>query len=297
MDNPDPEIFGPLARIRLETLVELASQIVLSQGLIDTRLAPPKPKLTSRLSGSYNICHIVDLDTIKLVIRVPATGWGSGLTQDAANAMESQVATMRLIREKTAIPVPEVFALDTTDNNPIGAPYICMSFIPGKLVSKIWFDGTLARQEQVRLEILTNLARIMAQFSTLNFDAMGSFLPEQSPLGPIFDWEVPEEERVPMQIRRSGPFHSLSAFLDDTASKQNTPKRNKWRDGQDKILAVLRGCFLEAEAKSGGGFVLRPPDFDSQNVFADEHGNITGLIDWDLAHTFPRCLGFAAYPG
>jgi hypothetical protein len=45
------------------------------------------------------------------------------------------------------------------------------------------------------------------------------------------------------------------------------------------------------------GFVLCPPDFDSQNVIVDAHGNISGFIDWDLAQTMPRYVGYARYPG
>ncbi|KXJ94678.1 hypothetical protein Micbo1qcDRAFT_159930 [Microdochium bolleyi] len=173
-----------------------------------------------------------------------------------------------------------------------------MSFVPGRLVSRIWFDEHLVGREQVRLRILTNLASIMAQLSALSFDKMGSVLPTHSAqLGPIFDWVEPADEGEPMQVAVSGPFDTLRTFLDDAAAKQGPHKRNDWSDGREKILAVLRECFLAADAKSGGRFVLRPPDFDSQNVLADEEGNITGLIDWDLAHTFPRILGYAAYPG
>jgi hypothetical protein len=49
---------------------------------------------------SYNITHVVELENVKLVIRILATGWGSGLTPTAARAMESHVATIRLIKRK-----------------------------------------------------------------------------------------------------------------------------------------------------------------------------------------------------
>ena len=39
------------------------------------------------------------------------------------------------------------------------------------------------------------------------------------------------------------------------------------------------------------GFVLSPPDFDSQNILVDDQGNVTGIIDWDLVQTLPSCVG------
>jgi hypothetical protein len=45
------------------------------------------------------------------------------------------------------------------------------------------------------------------------------------------------------------------------------------------------------------GFVLCPPDFDSQSVPVDDEGTVTRFIDWDLAQTMPRFVGYATYPG
>lgn len=44
-----------------------------------------------------------------------------------------------------------------------------------------------------------------------------------------------------------------------------------------------------------GNIALGHPDFNYQNIFVDDEGNITGVIDWDGVHTVPRALGFARY--
>lgn len=109
-DDLDYEDFGPLTTIPDESVVRLALSI--SNQVLQ---APSSNgKLVDRLVGSYNIVHIVQLDDIRIVIRVPSTGWGSGMTATAARALESQAATMRLIRRTTTIPVPEIYGLDTT---------------------------------------------------------------------------------------------------------------------------------------------------------------------------------------
>ncbi|KAI8627058.1 hypothetical protein F5Y19DRAFT_444198 [Xylariaceae sp. FL1651] len=73
--------------------------------------------------------------------------------------MESQVATIRLIRSKTTVPVPDIYALNTSVDNEIGAPYICVSFISGKPVSEVWFDYSgILLCDEFRLRILAGLS-------------------------------------------------------------------------------------------------------------------------------------------
>lgn len=106
----EDEDFGPLATIPDESIVLLA----LNNGKRVLQAPSSSGKLVARIGGLYNIVHVVQLDDIKLVIRVPATGWDSGMTATAARALESQASTMRLIRRTTTIPGPEIYGLDTT---------------------------------------------------------------------------------------------------------------------------------------------------------------------------------------
>lgn len=44
---------------------------------MDFDITPPSGRLVTRIGGSYNLVHIIQLDTehdFKLVIRIPATG-------------------------------------------------------------------------------------------------------------------------------------------------------------------------------------------------------------------------------
>ena len=132
----DAEVFGPLASISEDSLRALASRVARDVGIsTDNRF--DNIALIRRICGSYNIVHIMEVETTKLVIRVLAFGWGDGMSKAAADALKSQVATMRLIRKKTKVPVPEVFSFDETDKNEINAPFICLEFILGQTVSDI----------------------------------------------------------------------------------------------------------------------------------------------------------------
>ncbi|KAL7804899.1 kinase-like domain-containing protein [Trichoderma aethiopicum] len=290
--NRDRRTFGPLLDITDKSLIRLASRIA-NDSLKTT--TGSGGKLLARIDGSYNIVHIVEVESTKLVIRVPCTGWGSGMTPIAAQAMESQVATMRLIRNKTNIPVPEIYAFDTTADNEIGAPFLCMSFLPGRTVSQLWFDDSGALPlEELRLRILTSVSQAMTQLSCLEFDTMGAIMEDESGavvVGPLYDCD--EQEDGSIKYTSSGPFRSTSAFLKD---KYVTLKQdNVWGKAKAKVMEAIIGCRPTFD--SPPGFVLCPPDFDSQNVLADDQGTVTGFIDWDFVHTMPWSMGFARYPG
>ncbi len=51
---------------------------------------------------------------------------------------------MYLIRRETTIPVPEVYAFDTTLENELGCPFILMELKYGKLLQDVWFDQEIS---------------------------------------------------------------------------------------------------------------------------------------------------------
>ncbi|XXG99976.1 hypothetical protein Hte_006317 [Hypoxylon texense] len=287
----DLKVFGPLPGISEESLIHLAIDIRKRQFNVSTS----NGRHISRIIGGYNIVHIIQLDDFKLVIRIPATGWGAGNDETAARAMESQVSTLRLIAQNTTVPVPEVYDFDTTDENVINAPYICMSFIPGKTCFQVWFDDPkIMPQEQFRLNILKSLAQIMPQFSRLSFDKIGSissssFTPAAS--DPCYDcgWDLDNKDQL--IIVASGTFDSAVAYIQ---AHHDPAPDNVWGKAQEKIMQHVLPFSAICDAQDS--FVLRPPDFNPQNVMVDEQGNVTGLIDWDFAQTVPRCVGYISYP-
>ncbi|KAL2024385.1 hypothetical protein VTK56DRAFT_8196 [Thermocarpiscus australiensis] len=216
------------------------------------------------------------------------------MTATAAQALKSQVATMRLIRRSASIPVPEVYALDTTSNNEIGAPYVCMSFLPGRRLSDVWFDDSDSMpREKLRLRILTSLSKTMANFFRLEFDKLGSVMEDETGatfIGPVYGWH--ENEDGSSRVEASGPYSSAGEYLRSHLVLEN---KNVWAWAEAKVMNTL--LRLSPELDSQDGFVLCPPDFDSQNILVDDRGNITGIIDWDLANTMPRRLGYSRYPG
>ncbi|KAK0627882.1 hypothetical protein B0T14DRAFT_513495 [Immersiella caudata] len=293
----DEEVFGPLLSISESSLVELAAKI---QADTPQTNGPPSPesstgRLVRRIAGSYNLVHIIELGPdFKLVVRVPATGWGDGLTPTAAQAIESQVTTMRLISAKTSIPIPQVYAFDTTTDNTIGAPYICTSFVPGRSLATAWFDTTVPMPLQDRrLRTLKGLAGCLAQLAQFNFPKIGSIHANGNGglvIGPCYDWEEKEDGRV--SINSSGPYDTAAAYMHDHFVA--TDEEGVW---DRAATMVTKAAMRFLPIRNSEGFALSVPDFDSQNILVDDSGNISGIIDWDLVQTVPRCVGYSCYPG
>lgn len=292
-EDLDPETFGPLLDIPESALVNLATKT--RADILHTTSS--SGCLVRRIGGSYNLVHIIQLDEdFKLVIRIPATGWGDGITATAAHALESQVDTLRLIASRTAIPVPQVYGFDTTTSNVIGAPYICMSFVPGQTLATAWFDTTHSTPlEDRRLRTLTALSQCLAQLAQFSFPKIGSVHKGENgdlTVGPCYDWK--EKEDGTFHIVASGPYDTVDEYLLDhcaVADDNNSP----WRVAATTVTkAAIRHSPFQ---KPSQGFVLSIPDFDSQNIMVDHEGNLTGIIDWDLVQTLPRCVGYSRYPG
>ncbi|OTA67160.1 hypothetical protein K449DRAFT_309236, partial [Hypoxylon sp. EC38] len=243
--------------------------------------------------GEYNIIHIIQLDDVKFVIKLSVCGWGEAMTAIAADSIESEVSTMRLIAEKTSIPVPRVYAFDKDNNNELGAPFICMSYMPGTPLRDAWFKEPKGMSlEAFRLNVLRNTASIMAQCAPFSFSQIGSIpRDEKTPLLPCYDWQ--EDEFGVQHVISSGPFGSITTFLGDDL-EWDRDRSNKQSQVEGSIMTPIKLYLPFADYT--GDFTLCPPDFDAQNILVDEQGNITGWLDWEHTHTVPRPVGYAKYP-
>lgn len=283
--SEDEAAFGRLVNITAADLVALGSRI---QELV-SKAKTCNGCLVKTLSGSFNLVHILLLDEAKMVIRIPIGGQFGDLTGPAKDALESQVQTINYIREHTDVPVPEVFHFDTTAENEICAPYIAMSYISGKPVSHLWFDASgHASLEDRRRNILKQLAQSMSQLNRLHFDKIGSLVTSCHDLGPCYDWDETEDGMV--TVSSSGPFLTTISFLKNFWAPTN--EKSPYAIGAAKVLEEMLPLLPHSS-----DYVLALPDYDSQNVMADEEGNITGLIDWDNVQTVPGFIGCLRYPG
>lgn len=152
--------------------------------------------VTDELYGSYNVVYIIEFnDKKKFVFRVPIDTNNGHLSDTAKRSMISQVGTMQFIRRNTTIPLPEIYAFNTSMDDTIGTPYVAMSFIEGEPVYSVWFDdvGPTTREER-RQRILRSIARAMVQLEAFSFDKIGSLVFTDASttvgvaIGPCYGW-------------------------------------------------------------------------------------------------------------
>lgn len=259
---------------------------------------------TPPLIGSFNLVYVILFsDGVKWIARVPGSGV-STFGQLEAQRLISNIRTTSLIRSCASIPIPEVFTWELSRDNPVGVPYHLESFVEGKPLSERW-TTQLAGDEPTRMKILRNLAGLMSQLYPLEFDKIGSLVFESDNAIPHVDTiirmkydldEMFDGGDVWGTVSLSGPFESTKAYL--VAMVENpkeVPKEQEWTKAELSLLYQAIDS-IPPSLDTPQTFSLGHPDFNYQNIFTNEEGDITGLIDLDGVHTLPRALGFARYP-
>lgn len=190
---------------------------------------------------------------------------------------ESEIATIRYLKQHTSIPVPEIYYQDLNPDNDIGAAFVLMERLPGRHLYKTW-DGLSLDQKKVAL---SEIASVIVQFASLRFDKIGCLF--EGGIGPIIS---------PCYDSPQGPFDSTVRYLQSFASPDSA---------KSPVLAALFERIqkeLEDFTRQNSLPYLEPPfamihaDFDAQNMlFSDSSDGLgpklTGLIDFEYAHTGP----------
>ncbi|KAK3994854.1 hypothetical protein QBC44DRAFT_235034, partial [Cladorrhinum sp. PSN332] len=119
-----------------------------------------------------------------------------------------------------------------------------------------------------------------------SFSKIGSVHEQESgepTVGPCYDWS--ENEDGTIHAIASGPYNTASEYLDDHFAATDDSK-SPWKVAATKVTRAAAQHLPFGEPSDG--FVL---------VMVDDDGNLTGIIDWDLVQTVPRCVGYSRYPG
>ncbi|KAI9792955.1 MAG: hypothetical protein M1816_001277 [Peltula sp. TS41687] len=140
-----------LANVRLDHLPEFVAAVRNQQDGPSDRINPVK--VGGSVTGSYHILFPVEFgDGVRWLCKIPATG-----TRDRNARPERAI--------ETTIPVPDIYAFDTTLGSELGVPFVLMRFIPGKSLYDAWFDKRISEDilEARRTRTLRDIAAAMVQ--------------------------------------------------------------------------------------------------------------------------------------
>ena len=195
---------------------------------------------------------------------------------------ENTYATMKYVRERTTIPVPEVYFTNLDPTNAVGAPFALMERKHGKTYYELWHDVSLNH----KLAIVEQIADVLAQLADLQFNQIGS-LNANGELSPLLCPAIPLAE-----VSR-GPFDTTEAWMLSFIA----PTGIKSPELQCHYEAI-RVRIKEHRASQSSNAIYNPPfrlqyyDFEGQNLLFDWPDpalppKLSGVINWDHAFTGP----------
>ncbi|KAH9946756.1 hypothetical protein B0H21DRAFT_790980 [Amylocystis lapponica] len=126
------------------------------------------PRVKWFAAGSWNTVYLISFDDgTEVVARIPHLHGRTPSSHPLSSKISSIVATMTFARFCCGIPCPRVLAWNSSESNPVGAPYIFMEKVEGRVPWEV--------HRTRRLEILAELAKYHAHFAQpLPFSQIGS---------------------------------------------------------------------------------------------------------------------------
>jgi hypothetical protein len=212
--------------------------------------------------------------------------------------LESEVTTMRFLREKTNLPVPAVYGYDSQFDNEVGLPYILLEAMPGKRLRGPGRADFIP--DQHKRKVYGQIADILVELYNHPFDTIGMLYPMATSdggkrvcVGPIYDQHH--------RLKPYGPFstslefyRTRSELLNEHRRKSNTSAASMQIIAHEDEPDAIR--HLVDPNRNRGPFYLAHPDFQVSNFLFDDDFNITALLDWSGCQTIPL-ESFANAPG
>ena len=271
-DGRYPKVEPFLASIKWEALCLCASR---SNGnepcTLDTQIA----------MGGRNVVRILNFTNgarWMARIRLPP------IDQEANRLVQGEVDCIKLVRELTSIPVPEIYAY-SADTDLIGAPFILMESLQGN--AAVDLNDHLIHPEH-KSSFYRSLAEYQVEISSITFPKIGSLI--RNPDGTYDVGPLP---------RLGGPFSTATEYL--RAWAKHTPfyggtneLKEMCGNYGDEILGGVLAFPQRVSELAGriavrdhGPFPLIHPDFFHSNIIVDDNWKVLGVIDWEYAQSAP----------
>ncbi|KAK3691648.1 hypothetical protein LTR37_018527 [Vermiconidia calcicola] len=241
--------------------------------------------------GGFNKLYKIDTNERVAVMRI-------ALPVDPKHKTASEVATIKFLRTKTKMPLPEIIAFDESNDNDLGLEWILMDFIPGCELRFAWRKMPMSKKEL----LVKQLAMYQSELLDQTFEQIGSIhgISEDgtAELGSMVAMYFFWGDRLGYQSPR-GPFESsfpwLSARLNlvieeqthtltklDDEDEIEDAETSKLLAGQ--LLGILSEVFTQNEVELS---VILHDDISLQNILVDEEGAIAAIVDWECVSALP----------
>jgi isoamyl acetate esterase len=248
--------------------------------------------LTRFATGFNNIVlEVAFSDNVYWIVRIPH----QPVKNDDRTSMLSEIATMRIIRKYTTIPIPQVFDFETSTNQPFGFPYVFMEYLGGRTLPNGL--GAVVPQNH-HSKVAKQLASVFAQLQNLTFSRIGRLWcgdnADQNPEIMAMGWHS-----SPGPLETSFEYFYNQRQADNRRIMALHPDNPDWRTACEVLKSALVHIIIEDRVR--GPFPLCHLDLHFGNMLFDDEYNLTGIIDWSNAQAAPLeqlsiCPEFNTFP-
>ncbi|KAJ2895752.1 hypothetical protein MKZ38_006192 [Zalerion maritima] len=317
-----PHKEGSAGRQRIQVLLDIADLETLSQEALAVRRQCVDPSLDPSIACSVDKTNFSS-GYSHVVLQVKFSdgmSWAARLLHREAFADEqsmeeektsllSEMATMKVVRERTNVPVPEVFAFDMSPGNPVGYPWVLMGWVEGKALRQNLARGVPAGEK--RDKVASQIADVLNELHSLRFEGLGRVWGGHDALGvgvathglgdgggvddgsgeqgQQYTVIPPAEGGKKAEVGRTSweHFYRSRQRQNRRILKGNRGKGNAadWRTAAWILKTSISHIIVEDWHK--GPFPLMHPTFHHGNILFNDEFDIVGVIGWSGAHTVP----------
>lgn len=248
---------------------------------------------TSRFDlGFYNlVLELSFTDNIYWIARIPYKAFND----DDRTSMLSEIATMKIVKKHTKVPIPQVFDFEVSANQAFGYPYILLEYLGGRTLKDLLVRSIpLAYHDKVAKQ----LAEVFAELQNLNFSRIGRL------------WCGEDAEQTIEIIGMAwhalpGPLETSLEYFYHQIQSDNREAATAHGDDPDWLTACwvlkLSLCQIMVEDRARGPFPMCHLDLHYGNMLFDDEYNLKGIIDWSNAQAAPLeqlsiCPEFSIFP-
>ncbi|KAI0619222.1 Protein kinase-like domain protein [Pyrenophora tritici-repentis] len=275
-----------LPPIRWEAVIDYAKDVKRSYTKHDSNI-------DCQLSMQYSMGG---LHVVRRLDFEDGTSWVARLqrrkvTAESCKRLVTEVHTIQIVRERSNIPVPEVFGYNVSYDSPAGVPFMLLEYIPADTVMDS-FGGYELHKGRIppifREDYYASMANIQIEMASVRFSMIGSIVKLSD--GTYSVGELPDI---------GGPFRTANDFFCAWARNSKFPYDEAFIRARtpetvvDDIITSIQDFpakllkFAQHHIFRDGPFPLMHTDLRSSNVLVDSECRIKGVIDWENAIVGP----------
>ena len=249
--------------------------------------------LTQFTTGFNNlVLELAFSDNIYWIARIPYRT----IDNNIKTSLLSEIATMKIARQRTSIPIPRIFEFEMSMEEPFGYPYVLMEYLGGHKLNQ-----GVARSipQQYHTKVAKQFANVFAELQNLTFSRIGRLWCGETADQPV--------EIIPMAWHHSpGPLETSLEYFYNQRQGENReivalhPNDADWLTACWVLKTALAHTVIEDRVR--GPFPLCHLDLHFGNLLFDDEYNLTGVIDWSDAQAAPIeqlsvCPELVIFPG